>query len=72
MELQSTNIEVAGDLIAESPEAQKFVQDVISGLDEFRLYSSEDFITVVGNVISGTGLDRQGESASVADLEALV
>src|SRR5690348_12430954 len=72
MELQSTTVEAPQDLIAASSEAQKFVQDVISRLDEFRLYSDEVFITVVGNVISGTGLDRQGESASVADLEALV
>ncbi len=72
MELQSTNIEVPGDLIAESLEAQKFVQDVISGWNEFRLYPGEDFLTVFGNVISGTGPDRQGESASVPDLKALV
>jgi hypothetical protein len=72
MELESTNVEVPRDLIAESPEAQKFVQDAISNLDEFKLYPGEEFLTVVGNVVSGTGLDRQGESASVADLEALV
>jgi hypothetical protein len=72
MELENPNVEVPRDLISESPRAQKFVQDVISDLDGFKLYSNEEFLTVVGNVISGTGLDRQGESASVADLEALV
>lgn len=60
------------DLIAESPEAKEFVRRTIAGVDALKLFPDEQFASVIGNVLSGTGLDGQGESAQFADLEALV
>jgi hypothetical protein len=60
------------DLIAESVEAQQFIDGVMADLSQFKLYSDEYFGKVIGNVLSGTSVDKQGESAQIADLEALV
>jgi hypothetical protein len=60
------------DLIAENSEAQKYVQDMLSQIDKLKLFPNEHFVEVIGNVLSGTGLDLQGESAQVRDLEKLV
>ncbi|MGB7281310.1 MAG: hypothetical protein WBE13_03525 [Candidatus Acidiferrum sp.] len=64
--------ETSVDLIAESIEAQEFVNGVMADLDRFKLFPDEYFARVIGNVLSGTSVDKQGESAQMADLEALV
>jgi hypothetical protein len=67
-----SNNPAARDLIAEHPDAQAFIQEVISTADGFRLFPNERFAKLIGNVLSGTSVDLQGESASIQGLEALV
>ncbi len=64
--------ETVVDLIAESIEAQEFINAVMVDLSRFKLFPDEYFGKVIGSVLSGTSIDKQGESAQVADLEALV
>jgi hypothetical protein len=72
MNTKSDTTEVPLDLMAENSEAEKFVQSVFADLDRFKLFPGEHFVKVVGNVLSATSIDRQGESLPVSDLEALV
>jgi hypothetical protein len=44
----------------------------MADLSRFKLFPDEYFARVIGNVLSGTSEDKQGESADIAGLEALV
>jgi len=67
-DLQETSV----NLIDESVEAREFSSGVIADLDSFKLFPGEYFAGVIESVLSGTGMDKQGETAQTADLEALV
>ena len=66
---RDTSQEPVVDLIAESIEAQEFINGVMADLSRFKLFPDECFGKVIGNVLSGTSIDKQGESAQIADLK---
>jgi len=56
------------DLISESPEAQDFLQTVVSEIDRYKRFPDEKFAQIVTGVLASSGVDLQREELA---LEAL-